>query len=198
MKAKMIITTGSALAVLTLLVLASAQAGSKPLSPKTGGKVETAPMETPIETSGTGQKAEEIPDTSAAEKAATEDIYNWQVVSAAGIVNGNSADYILHGSAGQVATGMGYTNTYKVSHGFWQDFSGPGICCDTPGDANADLEANVGDAVFLINHIFRSGPGPDCALEGDANGDCSINVGDAVFLISFCFNYGEIPFCGCP
>jgi hypothetical protein len=35
-------------------------------------------------------------------------------------------------------------------------------CCDTPGDANDDGQANLGDAVFLINFVFNGGPAPDC------------------------------------
>ncbi len=29
------------------------------------------------------------------------------------------------------------------------------------GDANGDNQVNVGDAVFLINYVFKGGPGPD-------------------------------------
>ncbi|MEE9443478.1 MAG: M28 family peptidase, partial [candidate division Zixibacteria bacterium] len=48
------------------------------------------------------------------------------------------------------------------------------------GDANGDGMINVGDAVYLINHIFRSGPPPEPLESGDANCDGTVNVGDAV------------------
>lgn len=34
-------------------------------------------------------------------------------------------------------------------------------CCRC-GDVNGDGTANVGDAVFLINYVFKGGPAPDC------------------------------------
>lgn len=68
-------------------------------------------------------------------------------------------------------------------------------CCDQPGDANNDGQANVGDAVHLISYIFRGGPPPLCSGEGDANCDGSVNVGDAVYLISYIFRAGPAPCC---
>jgi len=70
-------------------------------------------------------------------------------------------------------------------------------CCDVPGDANDDAQANVGDAVYLINFVFKGGPFPPCMNEGDPNTDCQVNVGDAVFMINFVFKGGPAPVCGC-
>ena len=63
------------------------------------------------------------------------------------------------------------------------------------GDPNADEQANVGDAVFLINYIFNSGAAPDPIESGDANCDGQGNVGDAVYLINYVFNGGAEPCC---
>ncbi len=63
------------------------------------------------------------------------------------------------------------------------------------GDANGDLMINVGDAVFLISHIFKGGPAPVPYEAGDANCDGSTNVGDAVYLINHIFNGGPDPCC---
>jgi Dockerin type I domain len=63
------------------------------------------------------------------------------------------------------------------------------------GDANADGRINVGDAVFLINYIFKSGPAPSPLEAGDANCDFRVNVGDAVFLINYIFKGGPKPIC---
>ncbi|MFH1699295.1 MAG: FG-GAP-like repeat-containing protein [Candidatus Zixiibacteriota bacterium] len=63
------------------------------------------------------------------------------------------------------------------------------------GDANDDGNINVGDAVFLINHVFRGGDGPYPTIAGDANCDESVNVGDAVFLINHVFKGGPGPDC---
>ncbi len=70
-------------------------------------------------------------------------------------------------------------------------------CCDEPGDANDDGAVDIGDAVHLINYIFKSGPPPPCLDEGDANGDCAIDIGDAVHLINYIFKSGPAPVCGC-
>ena len=60
------------------------------------------------------------------------------------------------------------------------------------GDANSDGSINVGDAVFVINYIFKFGTPPN-EYEGDANSDGAINVGDAVYLINYVFKNGPPP-----
>jgi hypothetical protein len=63
------------------------------------------------------------------------------------------------------------------------------------GDANGDEQANVGDAVYLISHVFKSGPAPEPLESGDANCDSEVNVGDAVYLINYVFKSGPEPCC---
>ena len=63
----------------------------------------------------------------------------------------------------------------------------------TFGDANADGAVNVGDAVFLINYVFKGGLEPIPLFAGDANGDCQVNVGDAVYIINYVFKGGPPP-----
>jgi hypothetical protein len=65
----------------------------------------------------------------------------------------------------------------------------------TCGDANGDGNINVGDAVYIINYIFRAGPAPTPLEAGDANGDGNINVGDAVYIINYIFRAGPAPVC---
>lgn len=65
------------------------------------------------------------------------------------------------------------------------------------GDANNDGGPNVGDAVYLINFVFKGGPPPDPYEAGDANCDESVNVGDAVYIINFVFKGGPAPCEGC-
>ena len=126
---------------------------------------------------------------------------NWQVMSAGGDIGGTSTNYGLSGTVGQTAVGAGGSASFGVSHGFWQEF-GETICDCIPGDANGDLwfppysgGINVGDAVFLINYVFKSGtsPTPYAVCSGDANGDCQVNVGDAVYLINYVFKGGPPP-----
>lgn len=62
------------------------------------------------------------------------------------------------------------------------------------GDANYDRVVNVGDAVYLIAHIFKGNDEPVPIWEtGDANCDGSINVGDVVTIIQFVFKGGPEP-----
>lgn len=61
------------------------------------------------------------------------------------------------------------------------------------GDANGDDRTNVGDAVFLINYVFKSGPAPSSLTASDANCDGRVNVGDAVYMINFIFKSGLAP-----
>lgn len=65
----------------------------------------------------------------------------------------------------------------------------------TCGDANGDGKINVGDAVFLINYIFKDGSAPAPIQAGDANCDTKVNVGDAVYLINYVFKSGPEPCC---
>jgi hypothetical protein len=94
--------------------------------------------------------------------------------------------------------------------------------CTVPGDANNDGDVNIGDAVHLINYVFKGGPAPVCEGEfgsltldgeidtvliarqtvlsyecasGDANADGTVNVADAVYLINYVFKGGPEPIC---
>jgi hypothetical protein len=87
------------------------------------------------------------------------------------------------------------TSVYTTSVYLAADFEQ--TCCNTAGDANDDGQANIGDAVYLISHVFKGGPPPPCLDEGDANFDCGVNIGDAVYLISYVFKGGNPPECGC-
>lgn len=69
----------------------------------------------------------------------------------------------------------------------------PYIC----GDANSDDQVNVGDAVYLINYVFKSGQAPDPVCAGNANGDDNVDVGDAVYIIAHIFSGGSPPIEGC-
>ncbi|MCP4567733.1 MAG: hypothetical protein GY841_09150 [FCB group bacterium] len=60
----------------------------------------------------------------------------------------------------------------------------------------ASEEVNVGDAVFIINFLFKNGPAPYPYSSGDSDCDGIVNVGDAVYLINHVFKGGP-PVC-CP
>jgi PKD repeat protein len=61
------------------------------------------------------------------------------------------------------------------------------------GDANNDGLVNVGDAVSMINFVFKGGAEPITIESGDANSDFVANVADAVYVINFIFRGGPPP-----
>lgn len=63
----------------------------------------------------------------------------------------------------------------------------------TIGDADGSGSINIGDAVFLLNYIFRSGPEPVPLSAGDASCSGSVNIGDVVYLIHHIFHSGPAP-----
>ncbi|NMC44904.1 MAG: hypothetical protein GYA46_13380 [candidate division Zixibacteria bacterium] len=67
------------------------------------------------------------------------------------------------------------------------------------GDVNDDGNINVGDAVYMVNWIFRSGPLPPHLEAADVNCDLARNVGDAVYIVNYVFRSGPGPvLCGPP
>jgi hypothetical protein len=63
------------------------------------------------------------------------------------------------------------------------------------GDANGDWVVDVGDAVYLINYLYKSSSAPSPLQAGDANCDGNIDVGDVVYLINYLFKGGSAPSC---
>lgn len=63
------------------------------------------------------------------------------------------------------------------------------------GDPNSDGMTDLGDAIYLLNYLFRYGPGP-CPLEsGDNDCDGSVNLGDIIYLLNYLFRDGPPPTC---
>ena len=68
---------------------------------------------------------------------------------------------------------------------------------DSPGNANCNGSVDVGDAIYIVNYIFRAGPRPPILNWADPNNDCKITIGDAVYLINYIFRNGPEPGPGC-
>jgi len=63
------------------------------------------------------------------------------------------------------------------------------------GDANGDNITDIGDAVFLINYIFREGSAPASFKSADTNFDGTVNIGDVVVIVAYIFRAGPAPAC---
>ncbi len=63
------------------------------------------------------------------------------------------------------------------------------------GDATVDGTLDLGDAIYILNYLFKSGPDP-CPMEaGDANSDGIIDLGDAIYVLNYLFKGGSAPSC---
>jgi len=113
-----------------------------------------------------------------------------QVISGAA-VDAASTNYQLRATLGEIAAGPISSASYRMSQGFWKDLGATFVC----GDANGDKSVNIGDAVYVINFIFKGGPPPSPLEAGDANCDHARNVGDAVYVINYIFKGGLAPCC---
>ncbi|MGB7060981.1 MAG: C25 family cysteine peptidase [Candidatus Zixiibacteriota bacterium] len=63
------------------------------------------------------------------------------------------------------------------------------------GDCNDDDVIDIGDAIYLINYLYKGGPAPDPPQAGDVNCDSGCELADVVFLINFLFKSGLPPDC---
>jgi hypothetical protein len=61
------------------------------------------------------------------------------------------------------------------------------------GDANGDGLVQVGDAIFILNYLFKEGGAPDPICVGDASGDGAINLADVVWLLNYLFRNDDPP-----
>jgi hypothetical protein len=190
---KLIVLIVPALLLVAGIGYATKDKGSKPIeTPKTIGQHVTVTEQRAVMVSPPNMSSSFLPADSGDTIIGVE--VGWGAFSAGGIAC-SSATYSMSGSAGEVTAGDCSSAQYGVSQGFVQVVDES--CCGVAGDANGDGDANVGDAVFLINYVFKSGAAPECLAEGDANCDGGANVGDAVYLINYVFKGGPAPMATC-
>ena len=63
----------------------------------------------------------------------------------------------------------------------------------TPGDANGDDIANVGDVVRIVDYLERGGVVPVPWETADADGNGEVQMADVVYLINYIFRHGPAP-----
>ena len=61
------------------------------------------------------------------------------------------------------------------------------------GDANADSNVELSDAVFTLNHLFLGGSQPVCEDATDTNDDGRVDLSDAIRLLNYLFLGGPSP-----
>ncbi|MBN1442299.1 MAG: hypothetical protein JXA90_06295, partial [Planctomycetes bacterium] len=60
-------------------------------------------------------------------------------------------------------------------------------------DSNSDGGADISDAVYSLNYLFRGRQEPSCLAAADANGDNDIDISDAIWTLTFLFMGGQQP-----
>jgi C1A family cysteine protease len=113
--------------------------------------------------------------------------WEWHDLDISALADGNSAVTVKFRLASDVGLQLGGWSI--------DDLTVAGIEGYTPGDANGDRKINSGDAIFIINYIFRGGPAPAPTAAADANCDLKITAGDAIYIISYIFRGGPAPGC---
>jgi hypothetical protein len=108
-------------------------------------------------------------------------------LSSSGLLSGTVDDPAILAFTARVSDAVGATTDAY----FEAEFIRPYVC----GDANMDGGVNVGDAIYIINFIFKGGSVPDPYEAAYTNGDELLNVGDAVYLINHIFVGGDAPIC---
>ncbi len=64
------------------------------------------------------------------------------------------------------------------------------------GDANGDGVVDLGDAIYLLNYLYKGGPAPNPSWTGDANSDGVVDLGDAIYLLNYLYKGGPPPASG--
>jgi hypothetical protein len=75
------------------------------------------------------------------------------------------------------------------------DYATVKYCQALRGDVNGDSVIDVGDAVYILNYLFKGGPPPLPVASGDTNCDGIVDIGDAVYLLNYLFKGGPPPDC---
>ncbi len=69
-------------------------------------------------------------------------------------------------------------------------------CESVCGDATGDGAVDVGDAIYLLNYLYKSGTPPQCdpiTSCGDVNLDGMVDIGDSIYLLNYLYKNGPAP-----
>jgi len=108
-------------------------------------------------------------------------------LSTMGLLSGNTSIPASLSFTAMVTDGIGCESEQVFSFEITLSY----IC----GDSNGDSDVNIGDAVNIINYVFKGGTTPNPLNAADANNDGDVNVADAVYLVNYIFKGGSAPVC---
>jgi len=63
------------------------------------------------------------------------------------------------------------------------------------GDCNDDRIIDVGDAIYLINYLYKMDVAPNPLMAGDVTCDGKVDISDVVYLLNYLFKGGTAPVC---
>ncbi len=152
------------------------------------------PTQADIDSDGYGDACDNCPGTSNSDQA---DADNDGIGDACDTCTDTDGDGF--GNPGFPANTCGEDNCPYTYNPDQTDTDGDGqgdICeLDVCGDADNNGEITIGDAIRVINYVFKGGTPPEPLEAGDANCSGSVDVGDVVYLINYIFASGPAPCC---
>lgn len=119
----------------------------------------------------------------------------WQVIGGGG-TRGTSPSFILSGTIGQTAAGLGTSTNFRLNSGFWQDFGSGSCCVGTTGNVDGVGNVDIADLTFLVDVLFISNPVPPCEDEANVDAVGNIDIADLTYLVDVLFiNNPPLPPC---
>jgi hypothetical protein len=114
----------------------------------------------------------------------------WQVISGGG-GSGSSTNFKLSATAGQTATGVGSSTSYKVNQGFWQNFV-TSCCVGVTGNVNAAGIVDLADLSALVSYLTGGGYVLPCVPEANVNNSGIVDLADLSALVSYLTGGGYV------
>jgi len=177
-------------AAVVMLFALSALAADRSNSEKVTSTAKNTPTPPAMQSVPTGDNVSPVQPTSVAVPNAGEQI-KWQVISGGGN-RGTSASYVLSGTVGQMAVGLGTSASYKINQGFWQNFAPTSCCTGTTGNVNMAGIVDLSDLSALVSYLTGGGYVLTCIPEANINSAGIVDLSDLSALVSYLTGGGYV------